>query len=156
MNTLPFGVCAIFIIFVCLQNPKFKLISDASYCLIWRKSQNLTYVYFSGSVNDSIFRTSLETLVYIFCNNVRFCTTRFWGFKDNAFTKTIVSRGDWLGKPANIKVESNGAVVYVGSFLTVHNPLFYDYKLWLNKLMQCFYWRVSSKIERCARQVQKS
>ena len=58
---------------------------------------------------------------------------------------TIVSRGDWLGKPANIKVENNGAVVYVGSSLTVHNPLFFVHKLWLNKLMQCFYWSVSSK-----------
>ena len=27
----------------------------------------------------------------------------------------IVRRGDWLGKPENIKVEINGAVVYVGS-----------------------------------------
>ena len=37
----------------------------------------------------------------------------------------IVCRGDWLGKLANIKVENNGAVVYVGSSLTVHNPLFF-------------------------------
>ena len=42
---------------------------------------------------------------------------------------TIVSRGDWLGKSANIKVESNGVVVYVGSSLTVHNPLFFVQKL---------------------------
>ena len=42
---------------------------------------------------------------------------------------TIVSRGDWLGKPTNIKVENNGAVVYVGSSLTVHNPLFFILKL---------------------------
>ena len=35
----------------------------------------------------------------------------------------IVSRRDMLGKPANIKVENNGAVVYVGSSLLVHNPL---------------------------------
>ena len=41
----------------------------------------------------------------------------------------IVSRGDWLGKPANMKVENNGAVVYVGSFLTVHNPLFFVHNL---------------------------
>ena len=27
------------------------------------------------------------------------------------------------GKPANVKVENNGAVVYVGSSLTVHNLL---------------------------------
>ena len=40
-----------------------------------------------------------------------------------------VSRGDWLGKPANIKIENNGAVVYVGSSLTVHNPLLFVYKL---------------------------
>ena len=32
----------------------------------------------------------------------------------------IVSGGDWLGKPANIKDENNGAVGYVGSSLTVH------------------------------------
>ena len=35
---------------------------------------------------------------------------------------TIVSRGDWLGNPANIKVENKGAAVFVGSSLTVHNP----------------------------------
>ena len=42
---------------------------------------------------------------------------------------TIVSRGDWLGKPAIIKVKNNSAVVYVGSTLTVHNPLFFVLKL---------------------------
>ena len=31
----------------------------------------------------------------------------------------IVSRRDWLGNPANIKVENNSAVGYVGSSLTV-------------------------------------
>ena len=41
----------------------------------------------------------------------------------------IVSRGDWLGNPANIKVENNGAVGYIGSSLTVHNPLFSVHKL---------------------------
>ena len=41
----------------------------------------------------------------------------------------VVSRGDWLGNPANIKVENNGAVGYVGSSLTVHNPLFSVHKL---------------------------
>ena len=62
---------------------------------------------------------------------------------------TIVSRGDWLGNPANIKVENNGAVGYVGSSLTVHNPLFFVHKLWLNKLMRCLYWSVSSKWWEC-------
>ena len=33
-------------------------------------------------------------------------------------------RGVWLGNPANIKVENNGAVGYVGSSPIVHNPLF--------------------------------
>ena len=55
------------------------------------------------------------------------------------FGLNVVSRGDWLGKPANIKVENNGAVVYVGSSLTVHNPLFFVNKLWPNRLMRCFY-----------------
>ena len=34
----------------------------------------------------------------------------------------IVSGGDWLGKPENIKVENNGAVGYIGSSLTVQKP----------------------------------
>ena len=62
-----------------------------------------------------------------------------------SFSVLIVSRGNWLGKPANIKAENNGAVVYVGSSLTVHNPLCFVRKLWLNKLMRCFYWSVSLK-----------
>ena len=41
----------------------------------------------------------------------------------------IVSRGDWLGKPANIKAENNGAVGYVESSLTVRSPLFFVHKL---------------------------
>ena len=55
----------------------------------------------------------------------------------------IVGRGDWLGNPANIKVENNSAVGCVGSFLTVHNPLFFVPKLWLNKLMQSFCWSIA-------------
>ena len=38
------------------------------------------------------------------------------------FSQFCHSRGDWLGKPANIKVENNGAVGYVKSSLTVYNP----------------------------------
>ena len=41
----------------------------------------------------------------------------------------IVSKGDWFGKPANIEVDNNGAVVYIGSSRIVHNPLFFVYKL---------------------------
>ena len=52
----------------------------------------------------------------------------------------IVSTGDWLEKPANIKVQNNYAVVYVGSSLAVHNHLFFVYKLWLNKLTPNFSW----------------
>ena len=42
--------------------------------------------------------------------------------------RIIVSRGDWLENLAKIKDENNGAVVYVGSSLTVHNPLFFVHK----------------------------
>ena len=48
-------------------------------------------------------------------------------------------------KADNIKVKNNGAVAYIENSLTVHNPLFFVHKLLLNKLMQCFYWSVSSK-----------
>ena len=57
----------------------------------------------------------------------------------------VVSRGDWLGSAANIRVEKNGVVGYVRSSLTVHNPLLSVHKLWLNKLMQCFYRSITSK-----------
>ena len=44
--------------------------------------------------------------------------------KDKQCFVVIVSRGVWLSKATNIKVENNGAVGYVGSSLTVHNPFF--------------------------------
>ena len=43
-------------------------------------------------------------------------------YSEASITLGIVSRGGWLGNSANIKVEDNGAVGYVGSSLTVHNP----------------------------------
>ena len=43
--------------------------------------------------------------------------------KSSFLTHIIVSQGDWLWKPANIKGENNGSVVYFQSFLTVHNPM---------------------------------
>ena len=42
--------------------------------------------------------------------------------------RIIVSRGEWLGNPTKIKDENDGAVGYVGSSLTIHNPLFSDHK----------------------------
>ena len=40
---------------------------------------------------------------------------------------------------------NNGAVGYVRSSLTVHNPLFFFYQLLLYKLMRRFYWLLCSK-----------
>ena len=48
-----------------------------------------------------------------------------------------------------IVVENNGALVYVGSSLTVHNPLFFVHNWKVNILMRCFYWSVSSKWLEC-------
>ena len=45
------------------------------------------------------------------------------GIFQNISLQTIVYRGAWFWKPANVNVENNGAVVYVGSSLTVHNLL---------------------------------
>ena len=58
---------------------------------------------------------------------------------------TIVIRGDWLWKEANINDKNNSAAVYVGSTLKVHNPLFSVGKLLRNKLMQRFYWSIQLK-----------
>ena len=59
--------------------------------------------------------------------------------------KTIVIRGDWLWKAANINDKNNSAAVYVQSTVKVHNPLFSVGKLLRNKLMQRFYWSIQSK-----------
>ena len=59
--------------------------------------------------------------------------------------KTIVIRGNWLWKGANINDKNNSAAVYVGSTVKVHNPLFSVGKLLRNKLMQRFYWSIQSK-----------
>ena len=49
--------------------------------------------------------------------------------KNISLIGTIVSRGHWLGNPANTKVENNGTLGYVGSSLTVDSPLFSVHKL---------------------------
>ena len=48
-------------------------------------------------------------------------------------------------KAGRNKFENNGAVVYVGSSLALHNPLLFVHKLWSNKLMRFFYLSVSLK-----------
>ena len=58
---------------------------------------------------------------------------------------TIVIRGDWLWKAANINDKNNSAAVYVQSTVKVHNPLFSVGKLLRNKLMQRFNWSIQSK-----------
>ena len=68
----------------------------------------------------------------------------------------IVSKGDWLGKPANIEVDNNGAVVCIGSSLTMHDPLFFIYKLWLNKLMVSKFKMIGMLLKVVHSQVQKS
>ena len=55
--------------------------------------------------------------------------SRKYGIPLSLTFETIVSSGDRLRNPANITVENNGAVDYVGSSLTVHNPLFSVHKL---------------------------
>ena len=64
---------------------------------------------------------------------------------ETVFCDTIVIRGDWLWKAANINDKNNSAAVYVGSTVKVHNPLFSVGKLLRNKLMQRFYWSTQSK-----------
>ena len=44
---------------------------------------------------------------------------------------SIVIRGDWLWKAANINDKNNSAAVYAQSIVKVHNPLFSVGKLYL-------------------------
>ena len=43
--------------------------------------------------------------------------------ENKTFSSNHSLRGNWLWKPANINIENNDAVVYVGSSLTVRKPL---------------------------------
>ena len=62
----------------------------------------------------------------------------------------IVIRGDLLRKPANIKVEKNGAVVFVGSFLTVHNPLVFVHNLVSKfKMIEMLFNVVHVQVQKC-------
>ena len=47
-----------------------------------------------------------------------------------------MGKGDWLWKLANIDDKNESAEVYVGRFVTVHNPLFFVHELWPKELMQ--------------------
>ena len=47
-----------------------------------------------------------------------------------------MEKGDWLWKLANIEDKDESAAVYVGRFVTVHNPLFFVHELWPKELMQ--------------------
>ena len=58
---------------------------------------------------------------------------------------TIVSRGDWLWKAANIKNVNSSAVGYVGSSRHSTILCFSALKLWRNNFMRCFSWSLRSK-----------
>ena len=71
-----------------------------------------------GQLLLRVMRSAGTTLQQPSCDKQHREKTRKVGYR------IIVCRGDWLGNPAKIKDEKNGAVGYVGSSLTVHNPLF--------------------------------
>ena len=70
--------------------------------------------YFDTSFKRRFEETIADPLINIQDKLKDLCTL----FED------IVVREDWLWKTTNIKYKNNGAVVYVGSSLKVHNPLF--------------------------------
>ena len=59
-------------------------------------------------------------------------------------------------KAGKLQSWNNGAVVYIGSFLTVHIPLFFVHKLWLNKLMRCEFKMIGMLLNVVHGQVQES
>ena len=71
-----------------------------------------------GQLLLRVMRSAVTTLQQPNCDKQHREKTRKVGYR------IIVCKGDRLGNPAKIKDENNGAVVYVGSSLTVHNPLF--------------------------------
>ena len=85
---------------------------------------NISELVYSYSV------TAQRALNFVEPKNDDLAISGLFSRKENSFLcDTIVSRGDWFGKPANIIVENNGTVVFVEISLTVHNPLFFVLKL---------------------------
>ena len=103
----------------------------------------MMYKYCNSSHSPSSPQHTPVTLA-LTCTNWRLCINTHPPPSPNLHL-IIVSREGWLGKLANNKDENNSAEAYFGSFLTMCNPLFFVHKLWLNKLIWCFYWSVSSK-----------
>ena len=71
----------------------------------------------------------LSCLVILSLPNTVIFAPYCWNCDIELGIRTMIVAGDWLGKATNIKIETNGAVGYVGSSLTVHNPLFFVHKL---------------------------
>ena len=78
--------------------------------------------FFLAAIEDMQISPEDVSFILIFNAQAGFNILHSFQFKRS-------SRGDWLRKRANIKVENSGAVVYVGSSRTVHNPLFFFHKL---------------------------
>ena len=58
--------------------------------------------------------------------------------------KDIVSRGDWLGSPENIKGTNKNAKIYVGRSTTLHNLLFCAHTLCMYYVTNTFLLASSS------------
>ena len=73
-----------------------------------------------------------------------FCRLLWYVFQ---LRRTMIIRGDkeMVMKADKYQSWKQRCCNYVGSSLTVHNPCFFVLKFWINKLIPCFYWSVSSK-----------
>ena len=116
------------LVFLCQFFEKKFFCIDPQHCRLvtWSQSKIESAGY--------IFRSLVYFFQFLFLSLFKFlqnviCRTVFPKFACiliyvKKFTnQTIVSRGDWLGNPANPKVEINCVVGYVGISLTVRNPL---------------------------------
>ena len=76
------------------------------------------------------------TLIFFSAKKLKFVMAP----KHRSLVTPVHSWEDWLWKPANIKDENNGVADCFGNSMTVHMQSFvFCCKLWLNKLMPCFY-----------------
>ena len=99
----------------------------------------------------AIYSTICSDLVFLLKLSISFLCLLLPNYKVS-IRITAAARLDWIIcnfwlrmviKPAIITDKNNRAAVYVGRSLTVYTPLLH--KLWLHKVMRCFYWSVRSK-----------
>ena len=101
---------------------------------------NLNYIFLGERI--WFFATSQKVYTIRICTviTIRMSWWLLWWLQHFCFVHGlgIVNRGDWLGRPANIKVTNKDVKIYVGRSTTLHNLLFSLHTLCMSYVTNTF------------------